>query len=57
MTDGAITDFDQTVYAIVQASKLPLSIIVVGVGNHDFDAMEALDADKGRLTASNGMVI
>ncbi len=28
-----------------------MSIIIVGVGNAEFDAMDALDADKQRLTA------
>ncbi len=30
-----------------QASTLPMSIIIVGVGNENFAAMDALDADKG----------
>lgn len=41
------------VQAIVSASELPLSIIIVGVGNADFSAMEELDGDVVRLT-SNG---
>lgn len=32
--------------AIVTASGLPISIIIVGIGNADFDAMEILDADR-----------
>lgn len=39
--DGVISDFDKTVEAIVDASALPISIILVGVGNADFTAMEA----------------
>lgn len=35
-----------TIDEIVRGSSLPLSIIIVGVGNADFDAMEQLDADK-----------
>lgn len=31
--------------AIIRASNLPLSIIIVGVGNADFTAMNELDAD------------
>lgn len=37
ITDGIITDFDQTVDEIVKASDLPVSIIIIGVGNADFD--------------------
>ena len=40
--------------AIVEASGLPLSIIVVGIGNADFSAMEELDSDNCVLTAPSG---
>jgi hypothetical protein len=36
LTDGIITDLDLTVAAIIRASSLPMSIIIVGVGNEDF---------------------
>ena len=35
-TDGVITDFNHTVDAIIDASSLPMSIIIVGVGDADF---------------------
>jgi len=38
----------------VEASTLPLSIIIVGVGSADFSAMEELDGDTVRLTAPDG---
>lgn len=34
---------DATVEAIVDASSLPLSIVIVGVGGADFSAMDFLD--------------
>ena len=41
ITDGEITDMDETKRAIVSASNLPMSIIIVGVGeNRDFSSME-----------------
>ena len=40
--------------AIVEASALPLSIIIVGVGQADFSAMEELDGDTIRLTDPQG---
>lgn len=55
LTDGIITDMPQTREAIVNASSLPLSIIIVGIGNADFEAMHVLDGDEVRLT-SNGRV-
>ncbi|XP_014278069.1 copine-8 [Halyomorpha halys] len=51
ITDGIITDMPQTCQAIVKASKLPMSIIIVGVGSADFSAMEQLDGDTVALTA------
>ena len=49
LTDGIISDMDQTKEAIVAASSLPISIIIVGIGNAEFDAMEELDGDDDRL--------
>ncbi|KAK6177558.1 hypothetical protein SNE40_015638 [Patella caerulea] len=49
ITDGVITDMPQTVKSIVEASSLPMSIIIVGVGNADFEAMDELDSDNKRL--------
>ena len=40
ITDGAINDMNETIDAIVAASDTPLSIIIVGVGNANFDGME-----------------
>lgn len=54
ITDGVITDMDETRNAIVNASRLPMSIIIVGVGNADFAAMEFLDGDDGRLRSMAG---
>lgn len=47
LTDGVITDMDQTRHAVVAASALPMSIIIVGVGGADFTMMEELDSDDG----------
>ena len=49
ITDGIITDFDETKRAIIESSSLPLSIIIVGVGSEDFEAMEELDSDEALL--------
>lgn len=51
ITDGVISDMQQTLEAIVQASTLPMSIVIVGVGNADFSAMEVLDGDVARFSA------
>ncbi|XP_054478897.1 copine-3-like isoform X2 [Anoplopoma fimbria] len=54
ITDGVITDMDQTRSAIVNASRLPMSIIIIGVGGADFSAMEFLDGDDGNLRSAAG---
>uniref|UniRef100_A0A6I8QF54 Copine I n=1 Tax=Xenopus tropicalis TaxID=8364 RepID=A0A6I8QF54_XENTR len=54
ITDGEITDLNETRNVIVQASKLPMSIIIIGVGSADFKAMEFLDGDNGVLKSSSG---
>ena len=38
---------DQTVSLLVHNCKLPLSIIIVGIGNADFSNMNTLDGDNG----------
>lgn len=38
--DGVLTDMAGTVDALVRASDLPLSVLIVGVGNTDFKQME-----------------
>ena len=48
------TDRSDTVAALVEASVLPLSVIIVGVGGEDFSAMEYLDGDGGRLRDAAG---
>lgn len=53
MTDGQINDFDATVERIVKASTLPLSIIIVGIGDKEFPLIEMLDSDKEKLRTKN----
>ena len=54
ITDGLISDFHETVECIVKCSRLPMSIIIVGVGNEDFTQMELLDSDDKLLTDRYG---
>ncbi|KAK2977378.1 hypothetical protein RJ640_013357 [Escallonia rubra] len=57
ITDGVLTDLQETKDALVRASDLPLSILIVGVGAADFTQMEILDADNGhRLESSTGRI-
>uniref|UniRef100_A0A8C4HSX8 Copine IVb n=1 Tax=Dicentrarchus labrax TaxID=13489 RepID=A0A8C4HSX8_DICLA len=54
LTDGVITDMADTREAIVHASHLPMSVIIVGVGNADFTDMQILDGDDGILRSPKG---
>eukprot|EP00261_Vitis_vinifera_P039572 XP_019080815.1 PREDICTED: protein BONZAI 3 isoform X2 [Vitis vinifera] len=57
ITDGVVTDLQETKDALVRASDLPLSILIVGVGGADFKQMEILDADNSCwLESSTGRV-
>jgi len=51
LTDGEIHDMEATKSSIVAASHLPLSIIIIGIGNADFTNMEILDGDDGLFNA------
>lgn len=54
ITDGVITDFTKTIDAIIEASSLAMSIIIVGVGNQNFEKMRILDGDNKELTSQDG---
>ncbi|GBG84778.1 hypothetical protein CBR_g39155 [Chara braunii] len=61
ITDGIINDMESTMDALVAASRLPLSILIVGVGSADFSRMVALDSDDrplkfGGLSAERDIV-
>lgn len=49
ITDGVISDMQNTIDEIVRGSELPLSIVIVGVGSADFSSMDVLDADDTPL--------
>lgn len=53
ITDGIISDMTLTKDAIIEASGLPISIIIVGVGDADFQAMNELDADDKKLNVDD----
>ncbi|KAI8790172.1 copine-3 [Biomphalaria glabrata] len=54
LTDGVLSDMSNTRTAIVEASKLPMSLIIVGVGQADFNDMNILDGDNGVLRSASG---
>ena len=57
LTDGEIHDMGKTQNLIKAAANLPLSIIIVGVGNENFVEMRKLDGDdKGGKVSSRDLV-
>lgn len=54
VTDGDFADFEDVANLICGAADLPLSIVIVGVGNSDFVQLERLDGDEERLCSSDG---
>ena len=55
LTDGMIDDVDNTINELVNSSFLPLSVIIIGIGNANFDAMNVLDADEHPLISNGGV--
>ena len=49
LTDGQIDDMQDTIDELVEASFLPISVIIVGIGSSDFGNMDILDADDKPL--------
>ena len=54
LTDGIIDDMDETIDSLVEASFLPISVIIIGIGEANFDNMKFLDADDNPLVDKNG---
>ena len=54
LTDGIIEDMDDTINSLVESSYLPVSVIIIGIGNADFSNMDVLDADDDPLYDNNG---
>ena len=54
LTDGIIEDMDDTINSLVEASYVPISVIIIGIGNADFSNMDVLDADEDPLYDNNG---
>lgn len=46
LTDGTIHDMNETKDLIVELSKYPVSLIIIGVGKEQFENMIILDGDE-----------
>jgi len=54
LTDGDIHDMPLTKDVIVEGSEFPLSIIIIGLGNSNFEKMIELDGDDVILRNTQG---
>jgi len=57
LTDGQIHDMQLTKDVICEAAYLPLSIIIVGIGNSEFSHMIELDGDKIPIKNKKGVQV
>ena len=53
ISDCSIVDEVETARLIVKASHLPLSIIMIGLGESEFSFMDVLDGDEVALSYRN----
>ncbi len=55
LTDGEIYDTEEVMDLLVKCGRLPLSIIIVGIGdNGNWDLMHKLDDDDCEMVDFNG---
>lgn len=54
LTDGEIDDMQESINWIVRGTACPLSIVIVGIGNENFEKMKILDADDLPLVDTEG---
>lgn len=47
LTDGSICDMEETMRVIEEAASLPISLIIIGLGEEDYSSMEVLDCGEG----------
>jgi len=52
LTDGLIHDMEETIDILVDCAFIPLSVIIIGIGNADFTNMNILDGDEKLLVNS-----
>ncbi len=53
ISDGEIFDIRETIDSIIEASKLPISFIIIGIGADVTSDMKTLNGEKGKLISSN----
>jgi hypothetical protein len=54
LTNGIVNDMNECVDLLVKGEKLPLSVIIIGIGKSDFSQMEELNAEINPLISYDG---
>ena len=54
LTNSVMSDLAECVDLLVKGGKLPMSVIIVGIGNGDFGKMEGLGVDENLLVSIQG---
>lgn len=54
LTDGEIHDKAEVIDLLIQCNTLPLSLIIVGIGEGEFTIMQELDDDNCQMVDSKG---
>lgn len=54
LTDGLAHDLEITINDVVASATLPMSIIIVGIGDADFKLMEKLNNNDLSMVDSKG---
>jgi len=57
ISDGYLQDIDETIDSIVEASILPISFIIIGVGDNANSDMKILNGENGKLISSKGVIL
>ena len=54
ISDGEVHDINDIIDSIIESSKLPLSIVIIGVGSDVNEDMKKLNGENGKLVNSRG---
>ena len=57
ISDGYLQDINETIDSIIEASILPISFIIIGVGDDVNSDMKILNGENGKLISSKGVVL
>lgn len=56
LTSEDLTDFEEARDQIVESSELPVSIIIIGIGENKFTLYSKLDKQEKRLKSGSGVL-